>query len=156
MAYLLLLCLLLTMTSCNAFSTLPTTFRGVKRTAPAFSAVRLNAGDFASGAVLERPGSTVLSRPTILNPIPSQESKNTKAKGWELRIFNDTTNTREHVARTLVQVTNKSESDAYNLMMSAHKNGLAVVGVFLLEQAEMFCEQLGEFGLVADIQPLDE
>ncbi|GMH66731.1 hypothetical protein TrST_g11809 [Triparma strigata] len=148
----LLLALVLSSTS---FQIVPSrvTFKSTKK---AFTtATHLTSSSSSSSTVLERP--TVLSKPsTVLNPSPSSSNKLTKPKGWSLRIFNDTTNTREHVARTLVQVTSKSEAEAYNLMMSAHRNGLAVVGIFLLEQAEMFCEQLGEFGLVADIQPIDE
>ncbi|GMI13779.1 hypothetical protein TrVE_jg9638 [Triparma verrucosa] len=141
--------------SSTAFQIVPSrvTFKSTKK---AFTtAIHLTSSSSSSSTVLERPA--VLSKPsTVLNPSPSSSNKLTKPKGWSLRIFNDTTNTREHVARTLVQVTSKSEAEAYNLMMSAHRNGLAVVGIFLLEQAEMFCEQLGEFGLVADIQPIDE
>lgn len=105
-------------------------------------------------AVLERP--TVLGKPiAVISPKVKKNSKLTKAKGWELRIYNDSLNTREHVARCLVQITGKSEMDAYNLMMNAHKNGVAVVGVWMFEQAEAFCDQLVQTGLIADISPLD-
>jgi len=106
---------------------------------------------------LSSSGSVVLERPTDVELAPSvkKETSKTKSKGWQLRIFNDSLNTREHVARCLVQVTGKSESEAYNLMMSAHKNGVAVVGVWMFEQAEAYKDQLLQTGLVADISPIE-
>ncbi len=149
------------------------------------------------------PGGAVLERPKVdLKPKHSTAGQNVKAKGWELRILNDSLNTREHVARCLVQVVGeyedsfakpsrfrdhstfliglthpllkifsafsnstppnsrcflpgKSESEAYNIMMHAHKMGAAVCGVFMQEQAEMYREQLIQTGLLAEITPVD-
>ena len=109
----------------------------------------LNALQSSGGAVLERP---VADR---FAPSVKKQSSKTKAKGWQLRIYNDSLNTREHVARCLVQVTGKSESEAYQLMMSAHKHGIAVVGVWMFEQAEAYKEALIQTGLVADITPME-
>ncbi|GMI20821.1 hypothetical protein TrCOL_g13621 [Triparma columacea] len=107
---------------------------------------------------LQSTGGAVLERPAVADKIaPSvkKESSKTKAKGWQLRIYNDSLNTREHVARCLVQVTGKSESEAYQLMMSAHKHGIAVVGIWMFEQAEAYKEALIQTGLVADITPME-
>merc|ERR1712232_1077777 len=82
--------------------------------------------------------------------------KNTSNNGdasWEVRIYNDGRNTREHVARCLVQITNLSEVGAYQTMMQAHQNGIAVVGRWYYEQAEMYFEQLKGKGVVCDLKP---
>merc|ERR1719491_1463693 len=49
------------------------------------------------------------------------QEKNIDDDEWELRLYDDQINTREKVARTLVQVTGSSESDAFKAMMSAQK-----------------------------------
>uniref|UniRef100_A0A7S1BGR1 Uncharacterized protein n=1 Tax=Corethron hystrix TaxID=216773 RepID=A0A7S1BGR1_9STRA len=59
-------------------------------------------------------GATVLEKPDILkSPEKSGQDEMANSKGWELRIYNDHMNTREHVARCLVQVTGLNEGAAY-------------------------------------------
>jgi ATP-dependent Clp protease adapter protein ClpS len=65
-------------------------------------------------------------------------------------------NTREHVARTLVQVTGISEMVAYQTMMRAHQNGIATVGKWCFEIAEVYNEGLRKNGIISDIVPVDE
>ena len=94
--------------------------------------------------------------PTLVNEKSRQKVKQLlssprRKRDFIVRIFNDSLNTREHVARSLVKVTSLPESTAYSVMMSAHKHGVAIVGSWHLEQAEMLCEQLKDQGLVADI-----
>merc|ERR1719436_1710719 len=82
---------------------------------------------------VERP-SVRSSGPAIIEP-PTVEKKAEKSlvkekrrignEGWEVRIYNDGLNTREFVARWLVQVTGLSEITAYETMMQAHQNGMA-------------------------------
>jgi len=60
------------------------------------------------------------------------------------------------VARSLVQVTGQSEFAAYQTMMQAHQNGIAVVGRWTYEVAEMYAEGLKKNGIVADMVPVDE
>jgi ATP-dependent Clp protease adaptor protein ClpS len=86
----------------------------------------------------------------------TRESKRQGHEAWEVRIYNDGLNTREHVARSLVQVTGMSEVSAYQTMMQAHQNGIAVVGRFLFEIAEMYQEALRTQGIVCDIVPVEE
>jgi ATP-dependent Clp protease adapter protein ClpS len=100
-------------------------------------------------AVLDRPQERRLDEPT-------KEGKGLGHEAWEVRIYNDGLNTREHVARSLVQVTGMSEVGAYQTMMMAHKNGMAVVGRWVYEVAEMYHEALRENGIVCDIVPVEE
>ena len=102
----------------------------------------------AAGAVVERVKEKVAA--------PVRKKATTGNGAWEVRIYNDGLNTREHVARCLVQVTGLSEIAAYQTMMQAHQNGIAVVGRWYYEQAEMYFEALKKNGIVCDLIPVDE
>lgn len=112
-------------------------------------------------AVLERDA-VLASGPAFLERTaeqrtkePTRERKLQGNENWEVRIYNDGLNTREHVARSLVQVTGMSELIAYQTMMQAHQNGIAVVGRWVFEVAEMYHDELKRNGIVCDIIPVD-
>jgi ATP-dependent Clp protease adapter protein ClpS len=116
-------------------------------------------------AILEketvRPrGAAVLERPQVDRGEKADNSRKEKShvgdEDWEVRIYNDGMNTREHVARSLVQVTGLSEMSAYQTMMRAHQNGIAAVGKWCFEVAEMYNEGLRGHGIISDIVPVDE
>eukprot|EP00979_Chaetoceros_neogracilis_P014552 scaffold4734_cov261-Chaetoceros_neogracile.AAC.2 len=101
----------------------------------------------------------VLDRPTIDKSkakSPSKERKNTGSQAWEIRIYNDGKNTREFVARCLVQIVGHTEHTAYTVMMQAHQNGIAVVGRYVYEVAEMYYGALKKNGIVCDLVPVEE
>eukprot|EP00814_Leptocylindrus_danicus_P020996 CAMPEP_0116038052 /NCGR_PEP_ID=MMETSP0321-20121206/22507_1 /TAXON_ID=163516 /ORGANISM="Leptocylindrus danicus var. danicus, Strain B650" /LENGTH=147 /DNA_ID=CAMNT_0003516549 /DNA_START=187 /DNA_END=630 /DNA_ORIENTATION=+ len=101
----------------------------------------------------------VLDRVVIEKKVSDKKKQSTSNNGdasWEVRIYNDGRNTREHVARCLVQITNLSEIGAYQTMMQAHQNGIAVVGRWYYEQAEMYFEQLKSKGIVCDLKPASD
>jgi ATP-dependent Clp protease adaptor protein ClpS len=106
----------------------------------------------AGPAVLDRPQTEETRR----RGDPNKEEKQTGGESWEVRIYNDVLNTREHVARSLVQVTGMSEVAAYQTMMQAHHNGIAAVGRWCFEVAEMYHDALKQNGIVCDIVPVDE
>ena len=106
-------------------------------------------------AILERP--LVVEKPAqTVTDEPTRDRKQQGSEAWEVRIYNDGLNTREHVARSLVQVTGLTEMTAYQTMMQAHQNGIAVVGRWAFEIAEMFHDELKRNGIVCDIVPVDE
>ena len=116
-------------------------------------------------ATLDKPavrtggGPAVLDRPAVerkRNKDPVKERKSTGSDAWEVRIYNDGMNTREHVARSLVQVTGLSEIRAYQTMMRAHQDGIASVGTWCFEVAEMYNDGLQKNGIISDIVPVDE
>ena len=115
-------------------------------------------------AVLDKPdvrtgGPAILDRPAVektKDKAPVKERKSSGSESWEVRIFNDGTNTREFVARCLVQVTGLSENGAYQTMMRAHQDGVAVVGRYVYEIAEMYHNALKKNGIVCDLVPVDE
>jgi len=112
---------------------------------------------FGSGpAILDRPAVETRTERVVENGAPIKERKNMGSEWWEVRIYNDSDNTREHVARILVQVTGLTEIAAYQTMMQAHQNGLAVVGQYAYEVAEMYLSALRNMGIVCDTVPVVE
>jgi len=110
----------------------------------------------AAGTV-ERAGPAVVDRPAVKkNLAPSKQRHQEGGETWEVRIYNDGDNTREHVARSLVQITGMGEMTAYQTMMTAHQNGIASVGLFAFEVAEVYNEGFRKQGIVSDIIPIDE
>lgn len=103
-------------------------------------------------ATLERPETQQKER--VQDPV--KERKSTGGEAWEVRIYNDGLNTREHVARSLVQVTGMSEVTAYQTMMQAHQNGIAAVGRWCYEVAEMYHGALQTNGIVCDLVEVEE
>ena len=59
---------------------------------------------------------------------------------------------REYVARILVQnIPELQQADAYLVMQKAHKQGMAVVGVWVFEIAEAYCASLKAGGLICSV-----
>jgi len=101
-------------------------------------------------------GVPAIEERTSSSKVPAKERNQEGGESWEVRIYNDGMNTREHVARSLVQITGMAEMAAFQTMMMAHQNGIASVGMFCFEIAEMYNEGLRKEGIVSDIIPVDE
>jgi ATP-dependent Clp protease adapter protein ClpS len=103
-------------------------------------------------------GPSVIEIPTERTVTKEKESQqrynHNDDETWEVRLYNDGLNTREHVSRSLVYVTGLSEYQAYSTMMQAHHNGMAVVGQYYYEIAEMFHDALKLEGIICDIVPV--
>ncbi|KAL7579303.1 hypothetical protein ACA910_013982 [Epithemia clementina (nom. ined.)] len=108
-----------------------------------------------SGPAVLEPPQTERRRSTETDE-PVKDRRGMGHEAWEVRIYNDGLNTREHVARSLVQVTGMSEMSAYQTMMQAHQNGIAVVGRWVYEVAEMYHDALRQNGIICDIVPVEE
>jgi ATP-dependent Clp protease adaptor protein ClpS len=112
---------------------------------------------FASGpATLEPP-----VKERTIEKVEEKEEKvesqqNYKRGGWAVRLFNDPMNKREFVAMCLSKIVGLTDGQAYQVMMQAHKNGVAVVGRFDLERAELYKTALNDNGLTCDMVPVDE
>ena len=124
------------------------------------SSVVLNAAVIEKEAPFKTKGPAVLEPETETGTPRKGTDKTEKRErsgneAWEVRIYNDGLNTREHVARSLVQITGLSEITAYNTMMQAHQNGMAVVGTWVYEVAEMYHDALRKQGIVCDLVPVD-
>jgi len=127
------------------------------------SSTRNDALSMAAPATIEREktvekisGAPAVQERTSTSRVPAKERNQEGGEAWEVRIYNDGMNTREHVARSLVQITGMAEMAAFQTMMIAHQNGIASVGMFCFEIAEMYNEGLRKEGIVSDIIPVDE
>lgn len=101
----------------------------------------------------ESSSTTVIERE---NDSTKEKQRGYNSGSWEVRIYNDGMNTREHVARSLVQVTGMAEISAYQTMMQAHQHGMAVVGRWPYELAEMYHDALKKNGIVCDLVPVED
>jgi ATP-dependent Clp protease adapter protein ClpS len=74
----------------------------------------------SASTVIERTKDKTIE---ILNDEKVEENQKYGGEGWEIRLFNDPFNKREFVARCLSTVCGKSDTESYQIMMQAHKNG---------------------------------
>ncbi|GAB5031789.1 atp-dependent clp protease adaptor protein [Nannochloropsis oceanica] len=108
-----------------------------------------------------QPAKPKITPQTDLGPSPvilvveQTESETQLDGGWELILYNDEVNSRHHVARSLTTVCQLSDDQAYDVMMTAHKNGFAVVGEYTQEVAEGYCEGLRGVGIGCDVTKAD-
>lgn len=87
---------------------------------------------------------------------PSGDKAPAQAPKYKLLLFNDNVNRREFVARVLCNaIPDLKQADAYVIMQKAHKNGMAVVGVWVFETAEMYNDLLRTGGLISSITEAD-
>lgn len=93
---------------------------------------------------------------TKISKDAEKESSPSKSKGWAVRLYNDPMNKREFVARCLTEVCSLSDGAAYQCMMQAHQFGISVIGLYHLEMAELYRDQLTEHGLMIDMVPVDD
>ncbi|CAJ1955581.1 unnamed protein product [Cylindrotheca closterium] len=75
---------------------------------------------------------------------------------WEVRLYNDPFNKREFVARCLSTICGKSDTESYQIMMQAHKNGMGVIGVYAFEVAELYYASLQDNGLMVEMVPVGD
>jgi len=107
-------------------------------------------------SVLEPPVKEVVKETVEKRDETTERGYDHKKGGWAVRLFNDPMNKREFVAMCLSKIVGLSDGQAYQVMMQAHQNGLAVVGRFDLERAELYRDQLRDHALVVDMIPVEE
>ena len=101
------------------------------------------------GQVIDAPVKIPDKVPAFLSSTPDQQKKNDKAKKYKLLLFNDNVNKREYVAKVLTTtIPDFSQADAYVVMQKAHQSGMAVVGVWVFELAEAYCDGLKARALI--------
>lgn len=72
---------------------------------------------------------------------------------YKVLLHNDDVNTMEHVVKVLMQVFKFSQAVCEQIMMEAHRTGVALCVIEPFEQAELHREQMTSFSLVATIEP---
>jgi ATP-dependent Clp protease adapter protein ClpS len=106
-------------------------------------------------SVLDRP-QTIEKAGVDLVEKNAEQSARPNLPGWEVRLWNDPFNKREFVARCLAEVCGKSDTESFQIMMAAHKNGMGVIGVYDFEIAEMYYSSLNEMGLSVDMVQVED
>lgn len=105
-------------------------------------------------------GTTTIERPETVEKVKDegkvQKDEKLGSEGWMVRLYNDPMNKREFVARCLTEICGLSDGAAYDTMMQAHLNGLAVIGRYMYERAEMYYTSLREHGLFVDMVPVED
>lgn len=89
---------------------------------------------------------------TITKPVP----KTTPGKPmprWKVLLHNDAVNDTRYVIRTLMQLVHLDYPVAMNVMLEAHRGGVALVLVTHKERAELYKDQFASKGLTASIEP---
>ena len=85
-------------------------------------------------------------------PEPTATSETTHIPLYKVILHNDDVNTMEHVVKVLMQVFKFERYICEEIMMEAHRNGLAVCRIEPLERAELHRDQLRSFSLTATIE----
>jgi ATP-dependent Clp protease adapter protein ClpS len=78
----------------------------------------------------------------------SESDYDDTSERWELKLFNDSINTRSYICRCLVDVAEQSEEQSYLTMKRAHEQGESTIQEYCCqEHAEHYKEALEERGL---------
>mmetsp|Transcript_11884 Transcript_11884/g.21966 ORF Transcript_11884/g.21966 Transcript_11884/m.21966 type:complete len:162 (-) Transcript_11884:402-887(-) len=84
------------------------------------------------------------------------ETEKDNDRGWLVRLYNDPMNKREFVAKCLMEICGLDDGMSFTIMMKAHQAGIAVIGNYPREQAEMYKMGLSGEGLMVDMVPADD
>ena len=85
---------------------------------------------------------------TVIAPEKTTKTKTKYYPNYKIIVLNDDYNTFDHVHNTLVKyIPNMTSDKAWELTLTIHHTGLAIVWIGPLEQAELFHEQLTRAGL---------
>ena len=105
------------------------------------------------------PTAPTITRPKIekLSDVDvHDDDADEKDRGWLVRLYNDPMNKREFVARCLAEVCGIDDGASYMIMMKAHQTGIAVIGNYHRELAELYKSKLIGEGLLIDMVPADD
>lgn len=107
------------------------------------------------GMAVDTPTPVKKKEKKVTNETDDQ-SENEKDRGWLVRLYNDPMNKREFVAMCLNDVCGLDDGMSFSIMMKAHQTGIAVIGNYHREMAEMYKMRLSEEGLLIDMVPADD
>ncbi len=72
---------------------------------------------------------------------------------YKVLLHNDDKNTMDHVISALANVFRFELPKCEQIMLEAHRNGVAICTVEPIEQAELHRDQLQSYSLIATIEP---
>uniref|UniRef100_A0A7S0TA78 Adaptor protein ClpS core domain-containing protein n=1 Tax=Pseudo-nitzschia delicatissima TaxID=44447 RepID=A0A7S0TA78_9STRA len=142
----------LQMAASTRFHTSPSGSFQSPTSSPISSKTTTSSVEFLDRLANELDGAMTIDK---LSSNKDESDQNNENDEWELWIYNDNTNSRESVARALVQVAGRSELEAFHTMNEAHTIGIALVDSHLrFEIAEAYHEGLRKHGILSEIVPL--
>jgi ATP-dependent Clp protease adaptor protein ClpS len=86
-------------------------------------------------------------------PSVAIQQRTTHLPPYKVLLHNDDRNSMEHVVKALMRVFKFAQQKCEQIMIEAHRNGLAVCAIETLEQAEHHRDQLISFSLTSTIEP---
>ena len=84
--------------------------------------------------------------PTVVKPRTKTATKTQRPPLYKVILLNDDYTPREFVVKVLEAVFRMSESQAYQVMMTAHQRGACVIAVFTRDVAETKAKEATELG----------
>jgi ATP-dependent Clp protease adaptor protein ClpS len=87
-----------------------------------------------------------MSEQTNVKPRTKTKPRVERPKLWKVILLNDDYTPREFVVMVLKYVFRMNESQAYNVMMTAHQRGACVIAVFTKDVAETKAKEATELG----------
>jgi ATP-dependent Clp protease adaptor protein ClpS len=84
--------------------------------------------------------------PTLVKPRVGTAPKTQRPPLWKVILLNDDFTPREFVVQVLKAVFRLNESQAYKVMMTAHRKGACVIAVYTRDVAETKATEATELG----------
>jgi ATP-dependent Clp protease adaptor protein ClpS len=82
----------------------------------------------------------------LTKPRTKTRTKTERPKLWKVILLNDDYTPREFVVEVLKAVFRMNETQAYNVMMTAHRRGACVIAVFTKDVADTKAKEATELG----------
>lgn len=96
---------------------------------------------------------TVSESETSTTEGDKQRQKVDPGKMYKVLIYNDEVHSKDYVAKVLLKVIpGLTQDHAWRIMNEAHTKGRAIVGVWIFEISEGYCDMLRNNGLRSDIE----
>ena len=83
---------------------------------------------------------------TVVTPETKTRSKAQRPPLWKVILLNDDFTPREFVVQVLKAVFRMNESQAYRVMLTAHRKGACVIAVYTRDVAETKAKEATELG----------
>ena len=87
-----------------------------------------------------------MSQQTVVTPRTRTKPKVERPKLWKVILLNDDYTPREFVIEVLKAVFRMNETEAYNVMMTAHQKGACVIAVFTRDVADTKAKEATDLG----------
>ncbi|MBI3705730.1 MAG: ATP-dependent Clp protease adapter ClpS [Rhizobiales bacterium] len=84
--------------------------------------------------------------PTLVKPRLKTKPKTARPPLWKVILLNDDFTPREFVVQVLKAVFRMNESQAYGVMLTAHRKGACVIAVYTRDVAETKAKEATELG----------